>query len=116
MTCNAERHLLELSTDPDVRALELLAGAVRRDCHKMHAFVRFRKIGEHSGTGREHFVAWYEPGHDIAAYNAPFFVKRFTGMDWSILTPYACLHWDGNELLVTPRRPQIPSSRGRRPG
>ena len=58
--------------------------AVRRDIHKMHAFVRFRKIGE---GGDERYVAWFEPEHFIVERNAPFFVRRFTGMRWSILTP-----------------------------
>ena len=36
-----------------------LAGEVRRDIHKMRAFVRFREIGEEDDATR--FVAWFEP-------------------------------------------------------
>ena len=58
--------------------------AVRRDIHKMRAFVRFRKIGE---APSERYVAWFEPEHLIVERNAAFFVRRFTGMRWTILTP-----------------------------
>ncbi|HEU0148083.1 MAG TPA: DUF4130 domain-containing protein, partial [Bradyrhizobium sp.] len=37
--------LLDVATDPDVIQLNAMARAVRRDEHKMHAFVRFREIG-----------------------------------------------------------------------
>lgn len=39
-----ERHLLKLETDQDVAELVRLEAQVRRDLHKMHAFVRFRKV------------------------------------------------------------------------
>jgi len=100
-TRGGERRLLAVATDPDVRRASLWAGEVGRDVHKMRAFVRFRKVGE-SEAGREQFVAWFEPLHRIVRRNAPFFRKRFTGMDWSILTPSECVHWDGRELRFTP--------------
>lgn len=106
LTRGNERQLLFVSTDEDVRRASYLAKEVRRDCHKMRAFVRFRKVGE-SVEGREQFVAWFEPAHHIVRLNAPFFQTRFTGMDWSILTPRECVHWDGNSLRysegVSPR-------------
>ncbi len=40
----ADRGLLEVATDPDVARAEAMARAVRRDAHKMHAFVRFREV------------------------------------------------------------------------
>lgn len=97
LTHGKERQLLFVSTDDDIRRASYLAKEVRRDCHKMRAFVRFRKVGE-SESGREQFVSWFEPMHHIVRYNAPFFQKRFTGMDWSILTPDECAHWDGEIL------------------
>lgn len=97
LTRGNERQLLFVSTDDDVRRASYLAKEVRRDCHKMRAFVRFRKVGE-SEKGREQFVSWFEPMHHIVRHNAPFFKKRFTGMDWSILTPDECAHWDGEKL------------------
>jgi len=94
-----EPALLRIASDPDVRRLEAMEKAVRRDIHKMRAFVRFRKIGEGDD---ERYVAWFEPEHFIVERNAPFFVRRFAGMRWSILTPRHCAHWDGTDLTFTP--------------
>jgi uracil-DNA glycosylase len=85
--------------DPLVRRIEELAKAIRRDSHKMHAFVRFREIDEADGT---RFVAWFEPDHHIVRANAGFFVRRFANMRWSILTPEVCIHWDGEVLTESP--------------
>jgi DNA polymerase len=90
---------LEDSADPLVRRLESLAKEVRRDLHKMHAFVRFREIGEDDGT---RFVAWFEPEHHIVRHTAGFFVRRFAGVRWSILTPELSIHWDGETLTESP--------------
>ena len=87
--------LMEDAADSDVRRLADLARAVRRDRHKMRAFVRFRLVEE---GGVEHYVAWFEPSHHILRSNAAFFVNRFTAMRWSILTPRGSLHWDGAML------------------
>ncbi|APH73835.1 UdgX family uracil-DNA binding protein [Aquibium oceanicum] len=94
-----EPDLLKIASDPDVRRLEAMAKAVRRDIHKMRAFVRFRRIG--SGADERH-VAWFESLHFIVERNAPFFVRRFTGMRWTILTPYASADWDGERLAIGP--------------
>ena len=91
--------LLDIATDPDVAQLAAMAKAVRRDEHKMHAFVRFREVGrEHTS----HFVAWFEPEHHIVELAAPFFARRFADMPWSILTPDVCAHWDGHAVSITP--------------
>jgi DNA polymerase len=95
----SEPKLLAIASDPDTRRLEAMEKAVRRDSHKMHAFVRFRKIGEGSD---ERYVAWFEPEHFIVERNADFFVRRFTGMRWTILTPYASADWDGERLAIGP--------------
>jgi uracil-DNA glycosylase family protein len=42
----SDRDLLRIEVDPDVDQLLRLEGQVRRDLHKMHAFVRFRKVLE----------------------------------------------------------------------
>lgn len=111
MLLGEERHLLSLATDEDVWKLNSWCKAVSRDIHKMHAFVRFRLIGVSEHTQREQFVAWFEPTHHILRLAAPFFVKRFTGMDWSILTPHECAHWDGEQLHYTPgvSRDEVPA-------
>jgi DNA polymerase len=86
---------MEDSADPDVRRIEELDKEVRRDSHKMHAFVRFREV---SSEGGEHYVAWFEPDHHIVRANAGFFMRRFANMNWSILTPRGCIHWDGETM------------------
>jgi DNA polymerase len=89
------RRALDDEADPLVRRLQDLAKAVRRDIHKMHAFVRFREL-----DGR--FVAFFEPEHHIVRRAASFFVNRFTNMRWSILTPELSIHWDGEALTEGP--------------
>jgi probable DNA metabolism protein len=91
--------LLEIATDPDVAEVAAMAKAVRRDEHKMHAFVRFREVGREQ---KSHFVAWFEPEHHIVELAAPFFARRFADMPWSILTPDVCAHWDGHAVSITP--------------
>jgi probable DNA metabolism protein len=91
--------LLDIATDPDVAELAAMAKAVRRDEHKMHAFVRFREVGREQNS---HFVAWFEPEHHIVELAAPFFARRFADMPWSILTPDVCAHWDGHAVSITP--------------
>ena len=92
---HGEPHLLQIASDDEVHRVQSMIKQIRRDCHKMHAFVRFRKVGEDTDSGREQFVSWFEPDHKIVRLNASFFKKRFANMDWSILTPDECMHWDG---------------------
>ena len=92
---HGEKHILELTTDSEVQRVQRLAQAVRRDTHKMRAFVRFREVVEPEGT---RYVSWFEPEHYIVEANAPFFARRFATMTWSILTPYRSAHWDGEAL------------------
>jgi uracil-DNA glycosylase len=91
--------LLSDAADPLVQRLERMAKAVRRDVHKMRAFLRFREV--ETGEGAR-YVAWYEPEHHIVRHNAGFFVRRFANMAWSILTPGLSLHWDGEMLSEGP--------------
>lgn len=93
----ADGHVMEDSADPLLQRLERMAKAVRRDIHKMRAFLRFREVPQAS-----RFVAWFEPEHHIVRANARFFVDRFNTMCWSILTPEVSLHWDGETLSEGP--------------
>ncbi|KLE35643.1 UdgX family uracil-DNA binding protein [Aurantiacibacter luteus] len=104
--------MMEDKADADVRRIEELDKAVRRDAHKMHAFVRFRMVEERDEEGQphEHYVAWFEPDHHILRREAGFFVRRFASMRWSILTPAGTLHWDGEVLREGP-----PAQRGDAP-
>jgi DNA polymerase len=95
----AEPKLMEDAADPLVRRLEGLAKEVRRDIHKMRAFLRFREVEDGENT---RFVAWFEPDHHIVRANAGFFLDRFASMHWSILTPEVSLHWDGKTLTEGP--------------
>ena len=97
---HGERHLLDVYVDEDVHRLHVMAKAVRREGHKLRAFVRFRLVD--GGGARERFVAWFEPAHDVVAREAPFFARRFPAMRWSILTPGVAAHWDGIEVTFAP--------------
>jgi len=90
-----ERELLSIASDPLVHRLQRMEKSVRRDMHKMTAFLRFRRVEAEDG---EHFIAWFEPEHFILRRTADFFIGRFAAMRWSILTPQGALHWDGKEL------------------
>ncbi len=93
--------LLATLSDVDVGKLSRRVSAVRRDSHKMTAFVRFRSLPP-AVEGRERFAAWFEPEHYIVERTAPFFQKRFAGMDFCILTPYRSVVWDGAMLSFGP--------------
>lgn len=97
---HGEPALLEVPSDPLIHRLELLRRAVARDLHKMHAFLRFRRLAAPDGS--ERYIAWFEPDHFILEETAAFFVHRFRGMAWSILTPLGALHWDGESLRHGP--------------
>ncbi|MDE0878307.1 MAG: UdgX family uracil-DNA binding protein [Sphingomonas bacterium] len=94
-----EPKLIEDQADPLVRRLDRIAKDVRRDIHKMRAFLRFREVVDDGGS---RYVAWFEPDHHIVRANAAFFVNRFASMRWSILTPELSLHWDGRALSEGP--------------
>ncbi len=107
-----EKSLLQVASDPLIHRLRRLAKSVHRDIHGMHAHVRFRRLETRGPDGRsaERFVAWFEPDHWIVERAASFFVDRFRGMDWTILTPKGSLHWDTHGLTLGP-----PGERGQAP-
>ncbi len=116
----ANRDLLRFEIDTDIGRMRTMEAQVRRDLHKMHAFLRFRKVepdpideanpftphpaspasdtpasaaaGETSHKP-EHFIAWYQPDHRILPLAAPFFAERFASMQWTILTPDQSVAW-----------------------
>ncbi len=99
----SNRDLLKVEVDDDVAELKRLEAQIRRDLHKMHAFVRFRKVEELApdGTTQEHFFAWYRPDHRILHLAAPFFAERFAPMRWTILTPDESGSWDPETKQLT---------------
>ena len=137
-------HRLALRIADDARAwsdplhednlrFERLRREVRREIHKMHAFVRFRPLVDVDADGgladdgarsREtgsdppgeaagvRHVAWFEPAHHVLEAAAPFFARRFATMRWAILTPRASVEWDGRALAFGPgaRRDEAPGA------
>ncbi len=103
-----EPGLIEVAVDADVVRLEEMVKAVRRDLHKMKAYVRFREVaaplsdGEPVDGAAPWFVAWFEPSHYIVEAVAPFFMRRFTSMRWAILTPDRTATWDGEAVTFGP--------------
>jgi uracil-DNA glycosylase family protein len=78
--------------------------AVKRDLHKMHAFVRFRETT--AGSGAAGYFAWFEPQHEILREAAEFFVQRFPNHDWTIATPDGAAVWKAGKLhIVAPPDP-----------
>ncbi len=123
------RDLLRIEIDSDVAKMLQMEHQVRRDLHKMHAFVRFRKLHADvieeanpfaalasSGSpvslapapAKEHFVAWYQPDHRILPLAVPFFAERFAPMNWTIMTPDDSATWDPatRQILFGPGLPR----------
>ncbi len=88
--------------DEDMLRAQQMAKAVRHDIHKMRAFVRFREVPDDTAPGGVRHVAWFEPMHHIVQANAPWFMRRFTQMNWVLLTPQCCAAWDGSKLTFRP--------------
>lgn len=99
----SQRNLMADASDPALARLEAMAKAVRRDSHKMKAFVRFREMEEATG-GRRRFFAWFEPEHLVVERTAPFFARRFADMDWAIATPSLTAIFTDGDLRLEPTR------------
>lgn len=97
-----EPALRDDALDPEMAHARLMAQAVRRERHKMKAFVRFREVRAEGAAADEAplHVAWFEPAHHVVEAVAPFFMRRFAGMRFAILTPERCVHWDGRTLAL----------------
>ena len=91
--------LMKVVSDRDVADALERAKNVSRASHKMKAFVRFRLVQDEDG---ELYVAWFEPAHRVLEKTAGFFVRRFTTMRWSILTPDGSCFWDREALTFGP--------------
>ena len=113
---HADRTVAQDALDPDWIKLESLGHMVRREMHKMHAFVRFRKVvaqpasaaaGGNDAEDAAHetavrHVAWFEPDHHVLEAVAPFFARRFAQLDWAILTPRVSVEWRHRKLHFGP--------------
>lgn len=95
--------------DPDMARLRAMEKAVHRCQHKMKAFVRFREIGD-PALPRRQFAAWFEPEHHTIEPTAGFFQRRFSDMDWRIVTPDVSAICEEGKLRFTTDlpRPDLP--------
>ena len=64
--------------------------------HKRKAFARFRAVPGETDA----FLAWFAPEYFIVDRVASFFVRRFAGIRWAIVTPYRRAPWDGEALVL----------------
>ena len=96
------RALLRDAADDDVIGVTHLAKAVDRASHKMKAFVRFRELRTDDSI---RYVARFAPEHDVLMRTSPFFVDRFAGMEWMIVTPDGIACWDRRSLVFRPPDP-----------
>jgi uracil-DNA glycosylase len=104
--------LWRFGIDPDIVRLRKMEKEVRRDIYTMKAFVRFREI---ELDGETQYIAWFEPEHHTLEAVAPFFVRRFAALRWSVLTPERSIRWNGEalELLPGARRTDAPAGDAR---
>ena len=92
-------HDVQSPADPDGQRLHTMVKGVRREVHDMHAYIRFRERPAEAGA--PHFVAWFEPAHDVLPQVAEHFVARMGKVSWMIATPDASVLWDGQTLHNT---------------
>ncbi len=94
---SAQPNLLANRADPDVSKVEERAKNIRRDMHKMKAFVRFREVSSPKANRRQ-FVSWFEPDHRIEELIGGFFARRFGDMDWVIVTPEVTMRFENGDV------------------
>ncbi len=97
LRCRGNGPLIGNRADEEVQQLEAWAKNIRRDMHKMKAFVRFREVTP-QGANRRQFISWFEPDHRIEELIASFFTRRFGDMDWIIVTPEITTQFSGGDL------------------
>lgn len=87
-------------------AVERLAGRVRREVHRMHAFVRFAQ------TADGDYEAVIEPAFDVLPLLADHFVARYPALRWRIrdLARRQMLVYDGTSAHVEPDDDAAPPS------
>ncbi|MDQ6882228.1 MAG: TIGR03915 family putative DNA repair protein [Pseudomonadota bacterium] len=95
--------------DPDMLTAHQMGQAVRRDLHKMKAFLRLRPVTDRAAQAPLH-LGWFEPAHHIVEASAPWFVRRFPEQPWAILTPERSVRWTpaGERLEFGPGLPGVP--------
>lgn len=111
---------------PEHAHLLRLQKQVRLEAHKMRAFVRFNRVealpdqdfqlqtSEHgeqaeapggfarAASTAAHHVAWFDPAHHVVESVLSFFLRRFDGLPWALLTPLGSWRSDGRRLHPAP--------------
>ena len=95
--------------DPDMLRAHQMGQAVRRDLHKMKAFLRFRPV---RGGAEPVQMAWFEPAHHIVEAVAPWFAQRSPHARWAIFTPDRSVECIGEQLHFGrgPSREEAPAA------
>ena len=88
------------AADSDGARLNAMVKTVKREIHKMNAYLRFRE--RDAAAGAPQFVAWFEPEHDVLPQVAAHFSRRMGQTSWMIGTPQATMLWDGSRLESGP--------------
>jgi probable DNA metabolism protein len=94
------QHDVLSAADEDGARLHAMVKTIRRETHKMNAYLRFRERA--AGSGAPQFVAWFEPEHDVLPQVAAHFSRRMGQTTWMIGTPDASMLWDGTTLHAGP--------------
>ena len=79
--------------DPDMLTAQQMGQAVRRDLHKIKAFLRFKPMQDGGDGDLPLHLGWFEPTHHILEAAAPWFVRRYAQLRWAILTPARSVRW-----------------------
>ena len=85
--------------DADGARVAQMAAQVRREIHRMHAFLRFRET-DGGEAGGPLLVAWFEPEHAVLDAVVPHFVERLGARPFAIVTPEARAWWDGEQARL----------------
>ena len=88
------------AADEDGARLHAMVKTIRRETHKMNAYLRFRERPEAAGAPQ--FVAWFEPEHDVLPQVAVHFSRRMGQTSWMIGTPQGTMLWDGEHMAAGP--------------
>ena len=96
---HGERDLAERASDPHVaRLIDYCHSRAAR--HSQDA--RLPALPGTRGRRRTFYTAWFEPHHHILRRAVPFFVDRFSNMDFVIATPRGTAIWRDGSLAFGP--------------
>jgi probable DNA metabolism protein len=91
-----EPNLRNDPVDADMMRAQHLAHAVRRDIHKIKAYLKFVPIDDRMQ------VAFFEPSHHVLETVAPWFARKFPDHAWVIFTPERSVRFDGTDMHYGP--------------